>query len=214
MDHFINAFATLFVTINVLGVLPVFVTMVAAYSPAEQRKIAIRSNLICWLILMAFALGGEPFLRLLDISLPAFQIGGGILLFFVGFEMVFDRRNQKREKSAKAAVESQEEAEGQVDWQSLAIFPLAVPLLAGAGTMTALILLSAGAPIGSGDFFLTLAALTLVMLISVSLHLMAAINGNRMSPQLTNILTRLMGVILAALSAQYVIDGYLGVSAL
>ena len=128
--------------------------------------------------------------------------------------MVFDRRNQKREKSAKAAVESQEEAEGQVDWQSLAIFPLAVPLLAGAGTMTALILLSAGAPIGSGDFFLTLAALTLVMLISVSLHLMAAINGNRMSPQLTNILTRLMGVILAALSAQYVIDGYLGVSAL
>lgn len=212
MDHFINAFATLFVTINVLGVLPVFVAMVAPYSVADQRRIALRANLISWLILMAFALGGEPFLRFLDISLPAFQIGGGILLFFVGFEMVFDRRNQQREKSAKAAVESRDPENGLQDWQSLAIFPLAVPLLAGAGTMTALILLSAGAPLGSADFFLTLTALTLIMLISTALHLMATMNGNRMNPQLTNILTRLMGVILTALSAQYVINGYLGIS--
>jgi len=209
MDHFINAFATLFVTINVLGVLPVFVGLVQPYPARQQRLIAIRSNLICFLVLLAFALGGEPFLRLLGISLPAFQIGGGILLFFVAFEMVFDRRNQRRETNAQAAVD--EHAEGEQDWQSLAIFPLAVPLLAGAGTMTVLILLSAEAPLGSSDFFLTLAALTAVMLISTGLHLMAAMNGNRLNPQLTNIITRLMGVILAALSAQYVIDGYVGV---
>lgn len=210
MDHFINAFATLFVTINVLGVLPVFVGLVQGYSPKQQRQIALRSNLICFLVLLAFAVGGEPFLRLLGISLPAFQIGGGILLFFVGFEMVFDRRNQRREKTAKASIENHDEP--QQDWQSLAIFPLAVPLLAGAGTMTVLILLSAGNPIGSPNFFVTLLALAAVMIISTGLHLMAAINGNRLNQQLTNITTRLMGVILAALSAQYVIDGYIGIS--
>lgn len=209
MDHFINAFATLFVTINVLGVLPVFIAMVQPYPPAEQRKIAIRSNLICFIVLLIFALGGQYFLDFLDISLPAFQIGGGILLFFVGFEMVFDRRNQSK---AKAAEDSQ--SEELQDWQSLAIFPLAVPLLAGAGTMTVLILLSAEAPIGTPNFFITIAALTAVMLISTGLHLMGAINGNRMNPQLTNIITRLMGVILVALSAQYVINGYLGIPSL
>ena len=212
MDHFINAFATLFVTINVLGVLPVFVAMVTPYPAAEQRKIALRSNLLCFLVLLVFALGGEPFLRLLGISLPAFQMGGGILLFFVGFEMVFDRRNQSKAKAAQKTKDAQ--GEDLQDWQSLAIFPLAVPLLAGAGTMTVLILLSAEAPIGTGDFFLTLAALSVVMLISTALHLMAAMNGNRMNPQLTNIITRLMGVILVALSAQYVIDGYLGIARL
>ena len=208
MDHFINSFVTLFVTINVLGILPVFVAMVAPYSAQDARRIAVRANLISFLVLLAFAIGGEAFLNFLDVSLPAFQLGGGILLFVVGFEMVFDRRNQRREKTAKEAMEGQ--SDGLQDWQSLAIFPLAVPLIAGAGTMTALILLSAGAPLDSPDFFLTLAALTLVMLISTGLHVMAAMNGNRMNPQLTNILTRLMGVILVALAAQYVIDGYLG----
>lgn len=78
--------------------------------------------------------------------------------------------------------------------------------------MTVLILLSAGNPIGSPNFFITLLALAAVMIISTGLHLMAAINGNRLNQQLTNITTRLMGVILAALSAQYVIDGYIGIS--
>ena len=205
LDHFVNAFATLFVTIDPIGNVPIFMALIASFPAHIQRAITWRAVLVSTAILVLFALIGKPTLSFLGVSLYALQISGGILLFLVALDMMFERRTERRQKTADQASRDQEQNDR--DWQSVAIFPLAIPMLAGAGSMTSLLVLSAQAPLGSVGFYFSLLALVLVLGLFFTLMMMAIYVGHRANSQIYLVLTRLMGVILAALSTQFIING-------
>ena len=204
-EHFINAFATLFVTIDPVGNVPIFMALIASFSAQVQRAIVWRASLIGFLILLVFAFVGSSLLSFLGISLPALQITGGLLLLLVALDMVFERRSARRQQRADAA--SQEAEADPAEWQALAIFPLAIPMLAGAGAMTSLLVVSAGVSLANPQFYVGLLALCVVFALFLVLMLLTISLGNRVNAQIYLVLTRIMGVILAALSTQFIISG-------
>lgn len=204
-DHFLNAFATLFVTIDPIGNVPIFMALISGFSTQVQRAIVWRASLIGFAILLVFAFVGNSLLNFLGISLPALQITGGLLLLIVAIDMVFERRTARRQQRADEAVQDPEADEG--EWQALAVFPLAIPMLAGAGAMTSLLVVSAGLSFAAPTFYMGLLSLCVVFALFTSLMLMTIYLGNQINKQIYLVLTRIMGVILAALSTQFIIGG-------
>lgn len=195
-----NAFLTLFVAVDPPGLAPVFLTLTMALTAAERKSVAYRSVVIAFCILMASALAGKDFLQLLGISIPAFRIAGGLLLFSIAVEMVFERREQRRTHSAEVAVNTDHH-------KSIAAFPLAMPLMAGPGAITATILQASNA---HGDLMNMLGLLG-VLFVVVGSCLPVFLLANHIDRFLgvsgRAILSRLLGVLLAAMAVQTVGDG-------
>jgi multiple antibiotic resistance protein len=168
--------------------------------PKERREVALRGSIIALCILVAAGLGGAKLLQLLGISLSAFRIAGGLLLLSAAAEMVFDRRSQRLQATADTAVS--------VDHvKNIAAFPLAIPLMAGPGAITAMILL-AGRADGRMDHLMGLFGVTaIVMLACYISFLMAERISKTMGITGRAVITRLLGIILAALAVQFMIDG-------
>lgn len=206
LDSVINAFITLFVTIDPLGNMPLFLGLTAGMSAAVRRNIAIRGSGIALAILVLFALTGMAVLDAIGITIDAFRIAGGLLLFVTAFEMIYGLRQERREEASNTAAADH--------IASLAVFPLAIPLLAGPGTISATILLSSEL---SGDPSVSLWAgrLTLVAIITIMMALTAAVLiaahwlDKYIGATGKLVVTRLLGVLLAALSVQYIADGIL-----
>ena len=135
MREFVSAFVTLFVTIDPAGLAPIFLALTAGMSGQQRREVAIRGTLVALGILAFFALVGTLVLDLFGITIHAFRIAGGLLLFTIAFEMIFERRQERQQRSAARAVTAEEV-------HNTAIFPLAIPLIAGPGAISATILLS------------------------------------------------------------------------
>ncbi len=201
-DFTASALATLLVTLDPPGLAPIFLGLTQGMADAERRQVALRSCLIAFAILTFFALGGGEILSLLGIGLPAFRIAGGMLLFWIAFEMVFQARGERKAHVAQSAVTLDR-------IRNVAAFPLAMPLLAGPGAITAAILLAGRA--GSDARLLAilialvgavLACCALVFLLAQRFARLLGVTGNI-------VLTRLLGVILAALAVQFIIDGTL-----
>ncbi|MFA1623222.1 MarC family protein [Rhizobium mongolense] len=198
-DQLINAFTTLLVTIDPPGLVPIFLGLTSGMSRSQRKQVALRSSVIAFIILAIFALFGASVLGVLGISIGAFRIAGGLLLFWIAFEMVFERRQDRKEKTSEVAITKDH-------IQNIAVFPLALPLIAGPGAISATILLAGSLPTSveraqlliviAGNLLLMLAAL----LIADRLDRFLGVTGRA-------ILTRLLGVILAALAAQFVVDG-------
>jgi multiple antibiotic resistance protein len=191
----ITAFFTLFVVIDPIGLAPVFVALTQGMSQAARLRIAIRSCVTAIIILLVFGLAGEAILDFVGISMAAFRISGGILLFATALDMLFERRTQRRE----------DKGEEEVDDPS--IFPLSLPLIAGPGAMTSMILLM-GAPnldlISYGAVALALLGVVgLVFILFLGAGLMERVLGDTG----IKVITRLLGMLLAALSVQFVLDG-------
>ena len=205
LDYLLNALVTLFVTIDPLGLAPIFVGLTRGLSRAQRQQTAIRATVTAAIILYAFALIGEGLLGFLGISLAAFRIAGGLMLFWIGFEMVFERRDQRKLASAAKAIKD-DRAHDPADIHHLAIFPLAIPLMAGPGAISATILIAASAPntLGMIGLLVIIAALLgsclAVFLLAGPLDRMLGNTGRI-------VLTRLLGVLLAALAVQFVADG-------
>jgi multiple antibiotic resistance protein len=203
-NYLLNAIITLFVTVDPVGLAPLFVALTAGL-PAEQRRtIAVRATLIATLVLIAFALFGERLLVFLGISLAAFRIAGGLLLFWTAFEMVFERRAQRKSATAEAATASLTHD----DLSHLAVVPLAIPLISGPGSISATILLSSQA----AD--ITWLVGLILVIVAVMAVVYAAFASARQIDRLLGttgraVTSRLLGVILAALSVQFVADGVL-----
>jgi multiple antibiotic resistance protein len=195
-----TAFLTLFVAIDPPGLAPLFVSLTAALTMAERKSVAVRSVVIALSILVASALGGKNFLELLGIGIPAFRIAGGLLLFSIAVEMVFERREQRRSHSAEVAVSVDHH-------KSIAAFPLAMPLMAGPGAITATILQASNA---HGNIF-NMVGLIAVLVIVVGSCLPVFLLANHIDKFLgvsgRTILSRLLGVLLAAMAVQTVGDG-------
>jgi multiple antibiotic resistance protein len=199
-DYVASALVTLLVTLDPPALAPIFVSLTRGMDAAQRRRVAVRATLIAFGILAFFGLGGEVLLRLLGVGIPAFRISGGLLLFWIAFEMVFERRNDRKQHTADVAT-----TEDQI--RNVAAFPLAIPLMAGPGAITAVILL-AGRAGGAPVYLATLIAMIAFGAAACLAVFLAADRVSRLLGVTGNVvLTRMLGVILAALAAQFVIDG-------
>ncbi len=197
--HFlITAFATLFVVIDPPGLVPLFIALTRGMSAERRRAMALRACLIASALLLMFGLAGESILGFIGISMPAFRIAGGILLFLTALDMLFERRTQRREGQT---------AEPDHD---PSVFPLATPLIAGPGAIASMILLvGQSGPGWQGT--VSVLALMLGMMAVTYAFLLASPPMERMLGRTgTIVITRLLGMLLAALAVQFVIDGVKG----
>jgi multiple antibiotic resistance protein len=199
IELFGSALVTFLVIIDPPGCAPIFASLTRGAEPAHRRAMAVRSSLIAWVILMFFALLGRPMLHALGISLASFRIAGGILLFYIAVEMVFERRTERRENRAHSI-------EGTPQADDISVFPMAMPMIAGPGSIASAMLWVSRAetPIRVG---IVLAAITVVMLITLVTLLAAGPLMRLIGDKVESAVTRILGVILAALAAQFVIDG-------
>ena len=195
---FASALASFLVIIDPPGCAPIFASLTAGTSADHRRKMALRSSLIAWCILIFFALLGRSLLHALGITLAAFRLAGGIMLFIIALEMVFEKRTQRREERANAV-----EAEGADD---ISVFPMAIPMIAGPGSIATAMLLTARAE-GVAETLVVLGAMSLVILLTLIALLAAGPIMRFVGAKLEAMITRILGVILAALAAQFVVDG-------
>ncbi|MBC7739014.1 MAG: MarC family protein [Candidatus Saccharibacteria bacterium] len=194
----ITAFATLFVVIDPPGLVPLFIALTQGMDSAHRRSMAQRACIIAAVLLTLFALFGEALLTFIGISMPAFRIAGGILLFLTALDMLFERRTQRREGQHPDPDHDP------------SVFPLATPLIAGPGAIATVILLMGQA---EGDWGAKVAVLGLLyaMILSTFVFLLASAPLERLLGRTgTVVITRLLGMLLAALSVQFVIDGVRG----
>jgi len=198
-DFLVPALVTLLVVVDPIGVVPAFIGVTDGLPRAARRAVALRACLIAAGILAGTALIGDWLLRALSITLPAFRIAGGLLLFYISAEMAFGVRTVRQTQQAEEAIEEHV--------RNIAAFPLAIPLMAGPGAITATVLLAGRA---HGDP-LRLALLLVVIALVIAICLVTFYAASRISRWLgvtgNIVLSRLLGVILAALAVQYVIDG-------
>ncbi|MDQ7776762.1 MarC family protein [Paracoccus aminovorans] len=193
----ISAFVTLFVVIDPVGLAPLFIALTRGMSPQHRRRVGWRALAIAAGLLTLFGLAGESILRGIGISLPAFRISGGILLFLTALDMLFERRTERREGQARD------------DDDDPSVFPLATPLVAGPGALATMILL-----VGQNESPAHTLMIHLVMLavlgIAAGFFAMAGPIARLLGRTGTMVVTRLFGMLLAALSIQFVIDGLKG----
>jgi multiple antibiotic resistance protein len=199
-DYLTSALVTLLVTVDPPGLAPIFLGITPGMSDESRRQVAIRAVIIAGAIMCASGFVGAQLLGALGISLPAFRIAGGLLLFWIAFEMVFARRNERKTVHAEQAVTLDH-------IRNVAAFPPAIPLMAGPGAITATILLAGrahGDPVRLG---LLMAVIVFVMLSCLAVFLAAGRISKWLGVTGNVVLTRLLGVILAALAVQFVADG-------
>lgn len=200
----LNAFVTLFVIADPIGSASVFLGLTAGLSRDVRRSVALRGVLTALAILSFFAVTGTFVLDRMGITIDAFRVAGGLLLFYTAFEMIYARRQERREKVSEEAIKEQA--------ANIAVFPLAIPLLAGPGTISATILLATQFSTGSGaehwSGILTLiGVIGALMLVSFVIFLVAEVLDKYIGSTGRAVLTRLLGVLLAALSIQFIADG-------
>ena len=201
----IPAFATLFVIIDPIGLVPLFLAITANSSEKARHRTAWRATIFGFLILLVFAVAGQPVLNFLGISLPAFRIAGGILLFLMALEMLFERRAARREKNVEESSAEHEEADDPHDDQW--VFPLGTPLIAGPGAIASIILLMGNAPQGISGQIVVIGVLFCVLAFTLTLFLLAGKLGRFLGPTATRAMSRILGMILAALAVQFVLTG-------
>jgi multiple antibiotic resistance protein len=200
IDYLTSALATLLVVADPIFLSAIFLGLTNNLGSRERREVALRGSIIALCILVAAGLGGANLLQLLGISLSAFRIAGGLLLLSAAAEMVFDRRSQRLQATADTAVS--------VDHvKNIAAFPLAIPLMAGPGAITAMILL-AGRADARAEYLMGLFGVTAIVMFACYLSfLMAERISKIMGVTGRAVITRMLGIILAALAVQFVIDG-------
>lgn len=201
-ELFFSAFITLFVVIDPPGCAPIYAGLTKGAAPAQARNMAIRACFIAAIILLVFALFGQDLLGALHIELDSFRIAGGFMLFWIAWEMVFEKRTQRREERAEKVALTPEV-------EDVSVFPMAMPMLAGPGAIAAVMLLQNEAE-GVEETFVVLGALAAVLVITMLALIAAGPLIRLLGDRVEAVITRLLGVLLAALAAQYVIDGLRG----
>lgn len=189
----ITSFVTLFVIIDPIGLMPIFIAFTPGMSAQQRRAVAFRSCIIAFFILALFAFFGEAVLGFVGISMAAFKIAGGVLLFLTALDMLFERRQERREGRVTEVPDP-------------SVFPLAIPMIAGPGSIATVILLS-GQIEGIQGPILILGVALAVMLVAVALFMAGNLLERALGDIGINVVTRLLGMLLAALSIQFILDG-------
>ncbi len=199
IELFGSALVTFLVIVDPPGCVPIFASLTRGTDANHRRTMAIRSAIVAWFILMFFAILGKPLLQALGISLASFRIAGGVMLFFIALDMVFEKRTQRREERAQSI-------EGTPEAEDISVFPMAMPMIAGPGSIASAMLLVSR----PGDYVaigVVLAAMTVVVAITGVALLSAGWLMRLMGERIEAMISRVLGVILAALASQFVIDG-------
>jgi multiple antibiotic resistance protein len=199
LDLFISAFITFFVVIDPPGCAPIYASLTKGASAAQRRSMAVRACLIAAMILIVFALFGEKLLGALHIELNSFRIAGGIMLFLIAIDMVFEKRTERREERAAKIIETPE-------IEDVSVFPMAMPMIAGPGSIASVMLMMSQNE-GTDRSLIILGALCAVLLLTLLALLAAGPIMRVLGSQAEAVITRLLGVLLGALAAQFVIDG-------
>jgi multiple antibiotic resistance protein len=193
-----NSFVTLFVVIDPLGLAPVFAALTQGYPEKRKREAAIRGTALGAVILFLFALAGDVLLDALSIGLAAFRIAGGILLFMLALDMVFGRPSGVRSRTVREQEEDSHD-------QDVSVFPLAIPLLAGPGAITTVLLYTGGRNLA--ELAVVAGVLLVVLLLTLASLLLASRVMRIFGETGANVFSRVLGVLLAALAVQFVLDG-------
>lgn len=199
VEAMFNAFVTILVTPDPAGLAPLFLALTAGMSRSERSQVAVRASIIGFAVLTLFALAGSAILALFGITLAAFRVAGGLLLFYIAFEMIFERRQERHEKSAERAITKDM-------IHNIAAFPLAIPLIAGPGAISAVILLS-GSYAGATGRVTLIGIIFAAILVTYAAFALSQRIDRILGETGRSVLTRLLGVILAALAVQFVADG-------
>jgi multiple antibiotic resistance protein len=199
LDLFFSAFITLFVVIDPPGCAPIYASLTHGASAAQRRSMAVRAVFVAGLILIIFALFGEQLLGALHIELDSFRIAGGIMLFVIALDMVFEKRTQRREERAQKIIDTPET-------EDVSIFPMAMPMIAGPGSIASIMLLVSQND-GLDRALVVLGALGAVLAVTLVALVAAGPLMRVLGEKTEAVITRLLGVLLAALAAQFVIDG-------
>ncbi|MCP1200720.1 MarC family protein [Notoacmeibacter sp. MSK16QG-6] len=201
-DRLLEPFATLFVTIDPIGLAPLFLALTSGMDRSERNHVAMRGALTGLGILLLFTVAGPLILNLFGITLPAFRVAGGLLLFWIAFEMIFGKREDRKSSNVK-------QARSRTELANLAVFPLAIPLIAGPGAISATILLSERFPSPSERLVLIAIVVFVVALCYIFFRIADRIDVY-LGETGRSVLTRLLGVILSALAVQFMADGIRG----
>ena len=194
-----SSFVTLVLVVDPLGLVPSFISITHGLPERARRDVALRAAFIAATILVGSALIGDWLLRTLGISLPAFRIAGGLLLFSIASEMVLGLRIERQSRQAEEALEEHV--------RNIAAFPLAIPLMAGPGAITATVLLAGRANDAPARIAILLAVIAIVLALCFVIFALAARIAGFIGATGNVVLSRLLGVILAALAVQYIVDG-------
>ena len=197
-ELYISSLITFFVVIDPPGCAPIFAGLTAGTSTGHRHVMAVRAVSVATVILLVFALFGEDLLRGLGIQLASFRIAGGIMLFLIALEMVFEKRTQRREDRAAKVVADHED--------DISIFPMAMPMIAGPGSIASVMLLGSRHP-GVQPHLIVLGALATILLLTLVSLLAAGPIMRLLGAKIEAVITRLLGVLLAALAVQFVLDG-------
>ena len=198
-DAVISAFATLFVTIDPIGLAPMFLAITDGMTQKQRLAVATKATFIALVLMLIFLVAGQLILDTMGITIHAFRVAGGLLLFYMAFEMVYGKRQERKQKTSAIAVSEDQIA-------NIAVFPLALPLIAGPGAISATILLASENASVEWRFAL-LGIITAVIGLVWIAFLAAQAIDRYLGKTGRMILTRLLGVLLAALSVQFVFDG-------
>lgn len=199
IELFVSAFITFLVIIDPPGCAPIYAGLTAGANSQQRRSMAIRAVFVATIILLIFALFGEPLLHTLGIELASFRIAGGIMLFVIAIDMVFEKRTQRREDRAAKIADTPE-------IEDVSIFPMAMPMIAGPGSIASAMLLMSRND-GLENSLVVIAAMLSVLLLTLIALLAAGPMMKLLGPKIEVVITRLLGVLLAALACQFVIDG-------
>jgi multiple antibiotic resistance protein len=198
------SFVTFFVAIDPVAMAPMFATMTAQMAPAWRRYMAWKSIAIATGILLAFAFGGAWLLEHLGVSIDAFRIAGGLLLFLIAVDMLFEKRGERREERAEEVAAANASHPGHRD--DISVFPLAIPLISGPGAIASIMLFFAQHS-DAMERALVLSGMALNLILCLISFLVAEPLSRLMGQTVANMLTRIFGILLAALAAQFVVDG-------
>jgi len=202
-DELVKFFVVLLVVVEPLSLLPILAGLTQGADAAYRRAMSYKAVGVATVVCIVFAVGGTALLKLLGISVDAFKIGGGVLLFMLAIEMVFARGSGVRSITPGEG----EEAHHRVD---ISVFPLAFPLIAGPGALATILLAFATVPFGSTQFLAQLVVIAMVLALTLALMLMTGPVMRVVGVTGGAVLGRLLGVMLAALATQFIIDGIRG----
>lgn len=199
IELYLSALVTFFVVIDPPGCAPIYAGLTHGATPAHRRSMAIRAVVVAAIILFVFAAVGEAMLHALGVSLSAFRIAGGIMLFLIALEMVFEKRTERREDRAAKVAQTPEV-------EDVSIFPMAMPMIAGPGSIASVMLMMSRNH-GLEKVAVVLAALATILALTLAALLAAGPLMRLLGARIEAVITRILGVLLGALAVQFVIDG-------
>ncbi len=211
-ELFISSFVTFFVVIDPLGIAPIFAVMTEGASAKFKRSMILKATLTGSIILLLFAFIGNALLNALGISLNAFKTAGGVLLFMIALDMVFEKRTERREKTSEEFSHDHSESSAvkeniDDEFDDISIFPMAIPFLAGPGSIAYIMLLMSHHNQALDEQTVVIASMLAVLLLTIFILMAATKIIDWLGQTVANAITRILGVLLAALATQYVFDG-------